>query len=114
MVSEHVHFLKHRIRIEEQLQLDNRRVDDFQLLVFEHKVCMETWFLGNRKVFKNNPQNVEFNKLVRFYEGADGLKTGHTDNAGYCLAATAKRNGIRLFLWSKSVVEQKRRQVYNS
>lgn len=55
-------------KIEEQLKLDNRRVDNFQLLVFEHKVCMETWFLGNRKVFKNNPQNVEFNKLVRFYD----------------------------------------------
>lgn len=39
---------------------------------------------------------VNTNKLVRFYEGADGLKTGHTDNAGYCLAATAKKNGLRL------------------
>ncbi|MBQ3511061.1 MAG: D-alanyl-D-alanine carboxypeptidase [Bacilli bacterium] len=39
---------------------------------------------------------VNTNKLVRFYEGADGLKTGHTDNAGYCLAATAKRNNLRL------------------
>lgn len=39
---------------------------------------------------------VNTNKLVRFYEGADGLKTGHTDAAGYCLAATAKRNGLRL------------------
>ena len=39
---------------------------------------------------------VNTNKLVHFYEGADGLKTGHTDNAGYCLAATAKRNNVRL------------------
>lgn len=39
---------------------------------------------------------VNTNKLVRFYEGADGLKTGHTDNAGYCLAATAKKNNMRL------------------
>ncbi len=39
---------------------------------------------------------VNTNKLVRFYEGADGLKTGNTDNAKYCLAATAKRNGMRL------------------
>jgi len=39
---------------------------------------------------------VNTNKLVRFYEGADGLKTGHTDAAKYCLAATAKRNGMRL------------------
>ena len=35
-------------------------------------------------------------KLIRFYEGADGLKTGHTDAAKYCLAATAKRNDLRL------------------
>lgn len=39
---------------------------------------------------------VNTNKLVRFYEGADGLKTGHTDAAGYCLAATAKKNDLRL------------------
>lgn len=30
------------------------------------------------------------NKLVRFYEGATGLKTGSTDAAGYCLSATAR------------------------
>ena len=34
--------------------------------------------------------------MVRFYEGADGLKTGHTDAAKYCLAATAKKNDMRL------------------
>ena len=34
--------------------------------------------------------------MVRFYEGADGLKTGHTDAAGYCLAATAVKNDLRL------------------
>ena len=39
---------------------------------------------------------VNTNKLVNFYDGADGLKTGHTDNAGYCLAATAKRKDLRL------------------
>ena len=39
---------------------------------------------------------VNTNKLVHFYEGADGLKYGHTDNAGYCLAATAKRGDLRL------------------
>ncbi|MBQ8132215.1 MAG: D-alanyl-D-alanine carboxypeptidase [Bacilli bacterium] len=39
---------------------------------------------------------VNTNKLIRFYEGADGLKTGHTDAAGYCLAATAVRNDIRM------------------
>ena len=39
---------------------------------------------------------VNTNKLIRSYEGTDGLKTGHTDAAGYCLAATTKRNNIRL------------------
>ena len=39
---------------------------------------------------------VNTNKLVRYYEGADGLKTGHTDAAKYCIAATAKKNNMRL------------------
>ena len=36
------------------------------------------------------------NKLVRFYEGCDGGKTGFTNEAGYCLAATAKRGNMRI------------------
>ncbi len=39
---------------------------------------------------------VNTNKLVRFYSGADGLKTGYTGEAGFCLTATAKRNGMRI------------------
>ena len=35
---------------------------------------------------------VNTNKLVRFYDGVDGLKTGYTKEAGYCLTATAKKN----------------------
>ena len=36
------------------------------------------------------------NKLVRFYEGTTGLKTGYTSSAGHCLSASAKRDGIEL------------------
>lgn len=39
---------------------------------------------------------VNTNKLVRFYEGADGLKTGWTEKAGSSLAATAKKGDLRL------------------
>ena len=39
---------------------------------------------------------VNTNKLVRFYEGVDGLKTGYTSSAGYCLTSTAKKNNLRL------------------
>ena len=35
-------------------------------------------------------------KLIRFYKGIDGLKTGYTDNAGYCLTATMNKNNMRL------------------
>ncbi len=36
------------------------------------------------------------NKLVRFYQGATGLKTGFTSQAGYCLSASAQRDGMEL------------------
>ncbi|AMX83007.1 D-alanyl-D-alanine carboxypeptidase [Geobacillus subterraneus] len=39
---------------------------------------------------------VNTNRLVKFYPGVDGLKTGFTSEAGYCLTATAKKNGMRV------------------
>lgn len=39
---------------------------------------------------------VNTNRLIRFYDGATGLKTGTTDAAGHCLCATATRNGMSL------------------
>ncbi len=39
---------------------------------------------------------VNTNRLVRFYDGVDGLKTGYTEEAGYCLTATAKKDGMRI------------------
>jgi D-alanyl-D-alanine carboxypeptidase (penicillin-binding protein 5/6) len=41
-------------------------------------------------------QLVNTNKLIRFYDGATGLKTGSTDSALYCLSASAERNGMEL------------------
>ncbi|HLO03395.1 MAG TPA: D-alanyl-D-alanine carboxypeptidase family protein [Symbiobacteriaceae bacterium] len=47
---------------------------------------------------KNGPtfQLWNNNKLLTWYEGADGMKTGWTQAAGYCLAATAQRSGVRM------------------
>ena len=39
---------------------------------------------------------VNHNKLVRFFEGCDGLKTGFTNEAKYCISATAVRNNVRM------------------
>src|SRR5690606_1397860 len=37
-----------------------------------------------------------YNRMLRSYPGMDGIKTGMTNEAGYCIAATAERNGVRL------------------
>ena len=70
--------------------------------------------LMSRELMKNHPEIQKFttiwmdtvrngtfglsntNKLVRFYPGATGLKTGFTTAAGYCLSATAQRDGLGL------------------
>lgn len=49
-----------------------------------------------RKDTPNKYWLVNTNKLVRFYSGADGLKTGFTDSAGYTMAVTAERDNMRL------------------
>ena len=46
---------------------------------------------GDRKTEITNT-----NKLVKFYEGCDGGKTGYTSESGFCLAGTAKRGNMRL------------------
>ena len=61
--------------------------------VFEYTSVYETYLRENlpTKIWLVNT-----NKLVRFYEGLDGLKTGFTTEAGYCLTFTAKKNNMRL------------------
>lgn len=39
---------------------------------------------------------VNHNKLVRFFKGCDGLKTGFTDEAKYCISATSTKDGVRM------------------
>ena len=39
---------------------------------------------------------VNTNRLIKDYEGANGVKTGYTDEAGYCLSASAKRGNLQL------------------
>ena len=68
----------------------------------------------SRELLKNHPDITKFttiwmdsvrngtfglsntNKLVRFYEGCTGLKTGYTSGAGFCLSASAQREGLTL------------------
>ena len=52
-------------------------------------------------IWMDSIRNGEFgltntNRLIRFYKGATGLKTGSTAKAGFCISATAKRDGMHL------------------
>lgn len=49
-----------------------------------------------RKDTDNSFWLVNTNRLVRYYSGVDGLKTGYTESAGYCITTTAKKNNMRL------------------
>ena len=80
----------------------------------EHLTSAYDIALMSRELMKNHPNIQKFttiwmdtvrngafglantNKLVRFYPGATGLKTGFTSAAGYCLSATAERDGLGL------------------
>ena len=80
----------------------------------EHRTSAYDIAIKSRELLKNHPDIKQFttiwmdtvrngtfglsntNKLVRFYQGATGLKTGYTSGAGYCLSATAQRDGMEL------------------
>jgi len=59
----------------------------------------------------NNIRQFNRNPLLGVFEGADGLKTGWTEEAGYCLAATAKQNDIRLIAVVLNTKNEKERQT---
>ena len=79
-----------------------------------HRTSAHDIALMSRELLKNHPKIKEFttiwmdtvrngafglsntNKMIRFYSGATGLKTGFTSGAGYCLSATAQREGLEL------------------
>ena len=79
-----------------------------------HKTSAYDIAVMSRELLKNHPDIKKFttiwmdtvrngafglsntNKLIRFYSGATGLKTGFTSGAGYCLSASAEREGMEL------------------
>ena len=61
--------------------------------VFKYTTIYEDYL---RKNTNNKFWLVNTNKLLKSYKGVDGLKTGMTDDAGYCMSVTAKRDNMRL------------------
>ncbi len=67
--------------------------------LLKHEKILEYTSIYEEYLEKNDGTKtwlVNTNKLVRFYDGVDGLKTGYTTTAGYCLTATAKKDDFRL------------------
>ncbi|MFW6257132.1 MAG: D-alanyl-D-alanine carboxypeptidase family protein [Bacillota bacterium] len=69
----------------------SRELVKYEKILEWGQIWTETIELPNREAMLVNT-----NSLINSYTGLDGIKTGHTSEAGYCLAATAKRSDIRL------------------
>lgn len=76
--------------------------------VFKYTTLYEDYL---RKDTNNKFWLVNTNKLLKSYKGVDGLKTGMTDNAGYCMAVTARRDGMRILA---IVLGEKEGKIRNS
>lgn len=65
--------------------------------LLKHPKVLE-WTSTVQADFRTDPKTILYNtnKLIGKYTGLDGLKTGHTEEAGWCLTATAKRGDVRL------------------
>ncbi len=67
-----------------------------ELVKHDYAIKISSTYDENINVSGENHWLVNTNKLIKFYKGIDGLKTGYTDKAGYCLTATMSRNNMRL------------------
>lgn len=73
----------------------------YDVALMSRELLRHTLILGYTTIWMDTlrggrTQLVNTNKLIRFYEGATGLKTGTTSRAGCCISATAERDGLRL------------------
>jgi len=64
--------------------------------LLKHQKIKEYTTIWMDSLRNGETQLVNTNKLIRFFQGATGLKTGTTDGAGHCLCASAERNGLSL------------------
>lgn len=69
------------------------------IAIMSRELIKHDWIKEYTTIWMDTVRNGEFglsntNKLIRYYEGATGLKTGFTSTAKYCLSATAEKDGI--------------------
>lgn len=71
----------------------------YDIALMSRELILHDWIKDYTTIWMDSIRNGESelsntNKLVYYYEGCTGLKTGWTTQAGYCLSATAERNGV--------------------
>lgn len=80
-------------------QTSARDVARMSMAMFKHPLYFEYSHIWLDEVDHGDgrvTQLTNTNKLIRLYDGCDGGKTGSTNEAGYCISATAQRSGMRL------------------
>ena len=76
-----------------------RDIATMSLELLKHKKILEYSSIYMETISEGRKTPIELvnhNKLVRFFDGCDGIKTGYTSEAKYCISATAQRNGVRM------------------
>ena len=92
-------------RFENVTGLDDTTVEHYStardVAIMSSELIKHDIVLKYSSIWQDSIRNGEFtltntNRLVRYYDGCTGLKTGSTDKAGYCISATAKRGNMSL------------------
>lgn len=83
------------------LDADNHYTSAYDIAIMSRELLKHSMIEKYTTIWMDSLRNGEFqlantNKLIRFYQGANGLKTGSTSKAGCCISATAKRDGMQL------------------
>lgn len=81
---------------------NNLKLIDCELVIIPQDRCIETWFLGNKSIYKSNPQNLALRNYVKFYNVKDndpelmpifnGFNTHSQFHADYCTEFLRERN----------------------
>jgi hypothetical protein len=81
---------------------NNLELNDCELVIIPQDKCIETWFLGNKTIYKSNPQNLSLRNYVKFYNVKDkdpelmpiysGFNTHSQFHADYCTEFLRERN----------------------
>lgn len=83
------------------LDVDNHYTSAYDIAIMSRELLKHSMIEKYTTIWMDSLRDGKFqlantNKLIRFYQGANGLKTGSTSKAGCCISATAKRDGMQL------------------